>query len=933
MLPLPVKYLGAGKAEAFYQSSGIPLFGTSLRLSEIPVALPNPFNLEWATNEQGTVVSPLGTRTFPNGFPATGYVGGQTGAPVTGVRHYTFAVNQYVDPGVVPIGGTTLWGYKPALTLLEGLTALHAIPNAAGAPLSATSVALGTQPQRHLGGIMLVESYQPVQLTMVNNLELDSIVPNDLTIPGTELGVDRTAVHFHGGLVPWISDGGPFDWFCSTRRTVKACGSSFINNKVLQPFSVDPDAPYNSKTQGEYYWPNQQSSRFGWFHDHAFGITRTNAYSGVATGQIFRDNFERNLVTLGLPPLLEDSLLNLLGVTAKAPLNWAPVREYPLVLQDKIFISKTNIRGTLDPSWPSTCPQSVGSLWYPHIYERARWARAAATNALPTQSCIAEMFGDTILVNGTAFPTLAVEPRRYRFRVLNAQNARFANLQLYYSNTTDALATTEIRAGGIIMNKATGVVNTIKCPPFNDGTVTNEINPATGSAYGAGWITQIGCETGLLPTAIAVNVKTQITPQSVANNANLFNQTDFSLLVGCAERPDIIVDFSLSAGKTVVLYGDAPAPFPGGDAKNDYFPGLIAFGNTVNAKTAAAFGPNSRINMRFVVGNNVTGAADLSNSIKPGMIMTAITVPDAPWNSEGLLTVPDPASGPGYVKPDPALTINKTVRVGLFEGFDKYGRLEQFVGPATGNGVIYDDSALSTEEIHDQGSVEIWEVYNTTADVHPMHWHLFNAQILDRRPFTANSAPPLIPDTLPTGSIRPPLADEYGFKETIKCWPGECVRFIVKVGVPQIKKADGTVVLCPTSPRGSSEAVPNDVYNTNEYVWHCHILEHEEHDMMRPLCVPAIGGTNSEQFAPTLATIVDPISGHIERNAPTQVTLTGSHLIGQLTFNKGTFTVVSYSSTQIVVIVTATAPVGTGTFTVTTNVAPPATATIEVVVA
>jgi spore coat protein A len=139
--------------------------------------------------------------------------------------------------------------------------------------------------------------------------------------------------------------------------------------------------------------------------------------------------------------------------------------------------------------------------------------------------------------------------------------------------------------------------------------------------------------------------------------------------------------------------------------------------------------------------------------------------------------------------------------------------------------------------------VEIWEVYNTTADVHPMHWHLYNAQVLDRRPFD-------VPGVLPAGGARNPLADEYGFKETIKIWPGDVTRFIVRVGVPPILDWQGNISPCPTSPRGIPANAPLDVWNTNEYVWHCHILEHEEHDMMRPLCVEFVQGINRPPVPP-----------------------------------------------------------------------------------
>src|SRR5205823_1823178 len=104
--------------------------------------------------------------------------------------------------------------------------------------------------------------------------------------------------------------------------------------------------------QAEYYYPNNQSARMMWYHDHAHDITRLNAYAGVASAYIIRDGFEGNLRNSGLPDFVENG-----------------GREIPLVIQDKIFVG-ANI-AALDPTWPGL--KSPGSLWYPHMYERNRW--------------------------------------------------------------------------------------------------------------------------------------------------------------------------------------------------------------------------------------------------------------------------------------------------------------------------------------------------------------------------------------------------------------------------------------------------------------------------------------------------------------------------------------------------------------------------------
>ena len=113
----------------------------------------------------------------------------------------------------------------------------------------------------------------------------------------------------------------------------------------------------------------------------------------------------------------------------------------------------------------------------------------------------------------------------------------------------------------------------------------------------------------------------------------------------------------------------------------------------------------------------------------------------------------------------------------------------------------------------------MWEIYNTTGDVHPMHFHLVNVQVINRQPFAVKSFNG-VPANF-TGPATPPDQNEVGWKETVKMFPGTVTRIIMQFNLPSVPFA------VPPSPRTGG----------NEYVWHCHILEHEEHDMMRPLVV------------------------------------------------------------------------------------------------
>jgi spore coat protein A, manganese oxidase len=110
------------------------------------------------------------------------------------------------------------------------------------------------------------------------------------------------------------------------------------------------------------------------------------------------------------------------------------------------------------------------------------------------------------------------------------------------------------------------------------------------------------------------------------------------------------------------------------------------------------------------------------------------------------------------------------------------------------------------------GSTEVWRILNTTGDAHPIHVHLVQFQILNRQPFDVDQYPERLVFTGP--QVRPPQSERPAFKDTVKAFPGEVTRIIARFDLP-----NGT----PVSPG-----------QRLHYVFHCHILEHEDNDMMRP---------------------------------------------------------------------------------------------------
>jgi spore coat protein A len=139
-----------------------------------------------------------------------------------------------------------------------------------------------------------------------------------------------------------------------------------------------------------------------------------------------------------------------------------------------------------------------------------------------------------------------------------------------------------------------------------------------------------------------------------------------------------------------------------------------------------------------------------------------------------------------------------------------------------GFGMKFEDS--STENVLGSGTKEIWNIYNLTADAHPIHFHLANVLILSRQAINAKQFAGT-PQFL--GNPTPPDPNEMGWKETVRMNPSECTTLLMDFTLPPDPVVNGERVAVPPSPRTGG----------CEYVWHCHILEHEEHDMMRPLVI------------------------------------------------------------------------------------------------
>jgi len=360
------------------------------------------------------------------------------------------------------------------------------------------------------------------------------------------------------------------------------------------------------------------------------------------------------------------------------------------------------------------------------------------------------------------------------------------------------------------------------------------------------------------------------------------NVKQHTLLLGPAERADVIVDFTNFAGKTLILYNDAPAALPAGDPRNDYYTGDLDQTSTGGAPTTQpGYGPNTRTIMQIKVDgvdSGVPGPVDAYNDTNFKALQKAL--PAAFAASQDTIIVPQTpyqAAYPGTIMPaatdasqymklqdtsftfkpigqNTALTM-ETQPKSIIEDFTvDYGRMDAILGVEIAHTNIINQTSIiqayidpPTELI--QGSdkatligalndgTQIWKITHNGVDTHAIHVHLFNAQLINRVGWD--------------GQIYPPEPNELGWKETIQMNPLQDIIIAlrpitmtlpwdlpnsVRLLDPSRPAGAKGIQFANVDPNGNPVTVTNDVVNFGwEYVWHCHLLGHEENDMMRPI--------------------------------------------------------------------------------------------------
>jgi len=593
-------------------------------------------------------------------------------------------------------------------------------------------------------------------------------------------------VHLHGGEVPPELDGGPDAWFMSQ------ADSNFPNAAMQGHGYYSFGAPGNNAI---YKYPNTQEASPIWFHDHLLGATRLNVYAGLAGAYIITDP------TLALPAGLDP--LGLPNGPPAAPGGLPTlVPTIPLVIQDRMFDTNGQLFFPAD---------SAGGVLYSPNPEHPYW--------------VPEFFGDTIVVNGKAWPFLNVEAKRYRFLFLNGSNARAYLLDL----------------GG-----------------------------NTGPIF---WV--IGTDGGYLDAPVAVN----------------------KLLIMPGERYEVIIDFAGFAGKklgqvrNLILKNTAKAPYPKGITPNRT---LVADVMQFRVKAVPATVPpfvDTSYNPALLT--RIRPIPPATPPIPPALppIPPIVRLPGTP-GGPAIVTTPGTTQN---VQKTRQLTLNEVLLTPLAVTIDPVtgqpaaylgGPVEILVNNTKYDGTsprLYGDftpvppvspGVKSTyySEIAKEGDTEVWEIVNLTVDAHPMHLHLVQFQLINRQnfqnkytkaynaAFPGGGLDPLTGVAYPVGvyipgfgppknydaalnplsggkfggnpnitpylglAATPPLPEEAGWKDTVVVYPGQVTRLAVRWAPTDL----------PTNTPAAQLNFPFDPDGGHGYVWHCHIIDHEDNEMMRP---------------------------------------------------------------------------------------------------
>jgi FtsP/CotA-like multicopper oxidase with cupredoxin domain len=579
--------------------------------------------------------------------------------------------------------------------------------------------------------------------------------------------------HVHGAHVGPESDGYPEAWWLPDAKNIP---TAFARSGRLFD---DVNGSSGDTGYADFAYPQDQPATTLWYHDHTLGMTRLNVYAGPAgfwlvrggphdSGDDVSTPSPNDAVFPGPAPIAGEQVLDL-----NIPGNpvRSKIREIPIAIQDRSF-------------------DADGSLFYPAdrsffeglTSDQLRIDTAPKSDVLPIWQ--PEAFFNVMVVNGVSWPTLDVAQDRYRLRLLNGCNSRFLNLALVVESSS------------------------------NPDLVGKEIP-----------FYQIGAEQGFLPEVVRIRTGEQIrlvpgapepTPMPDPNDPT-------ALLMGLAERADVIVDFGgLPDGTVVRLINTAPdAPFggfPDEPADSDTTGQVMEFvvDATLNGAPGSTDGTTTAPADLELNAEDPLGWPDNTRQVSLNEEESAqVCVPIDPDTEEFLLDKKGRLRQIKKVKPGPDFLHDCEAAGGA-----PFGPTAALLGTVSGSGADAEGNALlwtddsgasmpvkitlnsgakvtvNVTEAPIFGDTEDWEIYNFTEDAHPIHLHLVRFQVIGRQMFDGSPSP--------NGDPQP---WEEGFKDTVLAYPGEITTIRARFDLKGL------------------------------YVWHCHIVEHEDNEMMRPYVV------------------------------------------------------------------------------------------------
>jgi len=466
-----------------------------------------------------------------------------------------------------------------------------------------------------------------------------------------------------------------------------------------------------------------------------------------------------------------------------------------------VFAGLAGIQPIIDPDNPpvTDLPQLADGYHVPLILQDRTFdtnceifynlASNPQPNPMVHPTWIPEFIGDTIVVNGKTWPFFNVEPRQYRFSFVNGSNARFYEL-----------------------------------------TIKSSDDPVTGYAGEKLPMLVIATDDGYLMNAVSTNM----------------------LVIGPGERYEVIVDFKVDGmgipippGNIPMMFNTARTPYPGGGA-------------VVKKLT-------DRV-MQFRVQPTASAVPDTA-VVAGSPLRDPVTNPIHP-----IVTAHNPATG------------SITRQLTLNEAASALGPLELIVNNSKFNLADLDPGCTTTAcretEIPQVGDTEIWEIINISADAHPMHTHLTSFQVINRQPFDAakymavytaalsgsgkldGEGPPYQYNNLNADGaiggnpavgpffkrrhkVRAPEPYEMGWKDTVIAYPGEVTRIAIRWAPTDIAvgaESPGINQYVGFNPTVLQEDPNTGDFNVG-YVWHCHIVDHEDNEMMRNYTVSGVRQT------------------------------------------------------------------------------------------